>query len=284
MDLKKMKWISALFSALLIGAFEFIRHQFLDVVSMDWGNLLVAGLTGILFVVYFHGIFAVLENIQNKLQQEKEEASVLQERDRIARGLHDSLAQSLFFMNIKIMEIEAAVEQQHDPLAQIRELKEAIKITDSDIRRHIFMLQKVNMETIDLAAAIRENLDNYAEQSGTMVDLAIEGDINNQLSNQEKNQLLRIFQEALVNIRKHAEAEQVNVYLTEDGQQFSMIIHDNGKGFNIHDLKTKKSSFGLRTLEDDARLMKAKFSLKSFSGKGTTVTVNLNLRQEGVHG
>jgi signal transduction histidine kinase len=283
MDLKKIKWISALFSALLIGVFEFVRHQFLDIVSMDWGNVLVAGLTGILFVVYFHGIFAVMESIQRKLQKEKEEASVLQERDRIARELHDSVAQALFFLNIKITEIETALQERRDPSVQASELKEAIKLTDADVRRHIFVLQKVNVDNVDLPVAIRAHLDTHAKQSGIKVSLTIDGDVNARLSNQEKNHLLRIFQEVLLNIRKHAEADKVNVRLAENGKHFSMVICDDGKGFDINDLRTKQSSFGLKILKDDARLIHANFVLDSLPGKGTTVTIQVNLRQECTH-
>ncbi len=283
MNSKRLKWILALFSAFLIGIFEFVRHQFLYIVPMDWGNLLVAGFAGILFVFYFHGVFAMLENTQNKLQKEKEEASVLQERDRIARKLHDSVAQALFFMNVKITEIETALQQERDPLAQVRELKDAIKLTDADVRSHIFALQKVSAENIDLAVIVRQYLDHYAKQCGIKVDLVIDGDINARLSKQEKNQLMHIFQEVLVNIRKHAEAKQVKINLKEDGQLLSLTIDDDGKGFDTEQLKTRPLSFGLKILEDDARLMNAKLDIISASGKGTTVTVKLFLKQEESH-
>ncbi|MEN6386100.1 MAG: histidine kinase [Phycisphaerales bacterium] len=94
MNITRMKWISALLSTLVIGVFEFVRHHFLHVISMDWGNILVAILAGVLFVFYFHGIFAFMEKLYSNLQKEKEETAVLQERDRIARELHDSVSQA----------------------------------------------------------------------------------------------------------------------------------------------------------------------------------------------
>jgi signal transduction histidine kinase len=272
-----MKWISALLTTLFIAIFEFIRHQFLQFISMEWGNLLVAGLAGVLFFLYFHGVFALLETLYNKLQKEKEETAVLQERYRIARELHDSVSQALFFMNIKVMEIETALHQQREPLLAVKDLKEAIKLTDADIRQHIFALQKVTRENINLVSAIQQYICNYEEQNNITVNLSIEGEINTKLSPNVKNQLLQIFKELLINIRKHAEAKQVSVSLVEKDQRFSMTICDDGRGFNIENIKANSSSFGYKILEEDVREIGAKLKLRSFPGQGTTVAVSVDL-------
>jgi len=277
MNITKMKWLSALIPALFIGIFEFVRHQFLHYISMDWGNLMVAALTGILFLFYFHGIFAMLENIYNKLQQEKEETAVLQERDRIAREIHDSVSQALFFMNVKVLEIEAALQEHREPFAAVQELHEAIKFTDADVRQHIFALQKVAEENINLITKIQEHLDDY-QQHNIKVNFVVKGNINSQLTNQMKSQMLRILQEILLNIRKHAAAKQINLSLIQDGQQFSMVIHDNGKGFDMKKVLTNKYSFGLKNLKSDVLIIGATLNLQSSPGKGTTVIVSLKLK------
>ena len=159
MNITKMKWIAAIVPAICIGLFEFARHEFLHIVSMDWGNVLVAVLTGLIFVLFSHGIFALMENLYGKLQQEKQETAVLQERYRIARNLHDSIAQSLFFMNVKILEIETACKNRQEPWAAINDLREAIRFADTDLRQHIFALQTVAAdENIDFIAAMKDHL------------------------------------------------------------------------------------------------------------------------------
>jgi len=278
MNITKMKWLSAVFPALFIGVFEFVRHQFLHFMSMDWGNLMVAVLTGILFILYFHGIFAMLETLYQKLQKEKEETAVLQERDRIAREIHDSVSQALFFMNVKVLEIETALQQKREPLSAVQELHEAIKLTDADIRQHIFALQKVAEENINLITRIQEYLDHYQKQHDIKVNLHVKGNINSKLNNHIRSQMFRILQELLLNIRKHATARQVNVSLIEDGQQFSMAIDDNGKGFDTEKVLTNNSSFGLKNSRKDAHQIGAQFSLKSCLGKGTRVVISLNLK------
>lgn len=282
MNITSMKWVSALLSTVVIGVFEFVRHHFLHVISMDWGNLLVAVLAGVLFVFYFHGIFAFMEKLYNKLQKEKEETAVLQERDRIARELHDSVSQALFFMNIKVAEIETALQQRQETLKAVAELKEAIQLTDADIRKHIFALRQVTPKDINLTAAIEEYVKNYEKQDKLKIGLKIQGDINSKLTKRVKKRLLRISQELLVNIRKHAAANQVDVILFEDGRRFSMIIRDNGKGFCPECLSTKTTSFGYENMENDIRDMGAKLDVQSCPGKGTTVTIRLELKEEEI--
>jgi len=281
MDIKRMKWISALLPALFIGVFEFVRHHFMADMYMGWGNLMVAGVTGGLFYLYSHGVSAVLENLYHKLQKEKEETVVLQERDRIAREIHDGISQALFFLNIKAREIETALLQRREPLDEIRELQEAIKITDADVRQHIFALKRVAQDNRDLVAALKARIDNYQKAYGAKVDFRVDGEINTKLNSQVKNKLVHVFQELLLNIRKHAGAERVLVKLSEDGRRFSMVISDDGKGFNTDSLKTKRSSFGFKMLADDVRAMGADFELESAPGQGTRVVVSLNLQEGG---
>lgn len=278
MNMKRMKWLSALFTTIFIGVFEFVRHHFLDFISMSWGNLLVAVVTGLLFYVYFHAIFTLLENLYKKLQKEQEERAVLQERDRIARELHDSVSQALFFMNVKVLEIGTALEQNRQPLTAVKELQEAIKYTDADIRKHIFALQEINQKDINLITFIQKYIVEYEAQNNIKVSLMINGDINESLNSSIRSQLFRIFQELLFNIRKHAEAKQVDISLKEDGKQFSMVIRDHGKGFHREKLIANNKSFGYKMLQADVYAIGAKLNVQSFPGEGTTVTVSLELK------
>jgi signal transduction histidine kinase len=278
MNVTRLKWIAALLPALFVGLFEFIRHDLLDhIFPNELGNLMVAGLAAAVSLLYYHGIFTLLQNLNSNLQEEKEEKATLKERDRIAHELHDSVAQALFFMNIKAKEIEAALHQQRHPLEEVREMRKAIKITDADVRQHIFNLQTASQANIDLVRAIQAYIENFQEQSGIQITLSLNGDFAEKLSNREKYQLIRIFQEVLWNIRKHAEAERIKVSIIEDSLRFMLVIQDNGKGFNMPKLKEKESTFGLRILEERAHAIGAKFNIESIVGKGTTVTITLDM-------
>ncbi|MBP2636101.1 MAG: narX [Firmicutes bacterium] len=277
MNIRTMKWLSALIAAVLIGAFEFLRHQFLHVISMDWGNVLVAIVTGVLVFIYFHGISMLIENLYSKLQKEKEETAVLQERYRIARELHDSVAQALFFMNIKMAEIENALRQKQEPWEAVREVKEAIKLTDTDIRQHIFVLQKDPQEKINLSEAVRKYIADYQEDGDVTVDLTITNNAGGNLSSQVQNRLFRILQELLQNIRKHADARHVDVSFEMIDNQFFMIVRDDGKGLPTESIKKHGLSFGLKILEEDVRGIGGQLTMKSAPGQGTTATISLNV-------
>jgi signal transduction histidine kinase len=278
MNIIKLKWIAALLPALFIGLFEFVRHDLLDhFFPVDIGNLLVAGLAAIVSLLYYHGIFTLLQNLNKKLQLEREEKATLNERDRIARELHDSVSQALFFLNIKAKEIEESLQQHLQPLEEVRELRKAIKITDADVRQHIFDLQIASEANVDFVTAIQAYINNFQEQSGVQMELTIKGDFNDKLSNRIKNQLIRIFQEILWNIRKHAEAARVRVQLTMENNQFVMVIQDNGKGFDVKEIKEQGSSFGLKIVEERAQGIGAELNIQSDLGKGTTVSIRLNL-------
>lgn len=280
MNTKTIKWLSSLLAAIIIGIIEFVRHQFLHVISMDWGNLIVAAATGILVLFYFHGIFAVLENLYGKLQQEKEETAVLEERYRIARELHDSVAQTLFFLHVKINEVERKTKEQGLALAAVSEIKEAITMTDQDIRKYIFILQKDERDII-LLDAIQGYLIKYEEKNDIHVNLEVSGDVEQALAQKEKSRLLRIFRELLTNIQKHAGTEKVHVKLQVANKKFSMVICDYGAGFMLDDLTSRRLSFGLKSIEEDAKAIGAKLKIASAPGAGTTVEVDLTIRQEG---
>ncbi len=277
MNLNRMKWIGPIFPALFIGVFEFARHHFLHIISMNSGNVLVAVLTGLLFFMYFHVVFAWIQTLNAKLQQEKEELVIMKERDRIADELHDSIAQALFFMNIKAIEIDSALRQGKQPLAAIMELQEAIKFTDTDIRQHIFDLHRMRQENIDLLDSIRKLAAAFQEQSGIKVDLDLQGNFHTELNQQKKSHLIRILQEVLCNIRKHAKAEHVQVSLRESENKYNLMIKDDGEGFAADNLKGGKSSFGLKIMEERSSAIGAQFNLESFPGRGTLVSISMNL-------
>jgi signal transduction histidine kinase len=278
MNMKKIKWIAILLPALFVGLFEMLRHDLLGEVPTAWGNLMVAGVAAITSFIYYHGIFTLIQNLNKKLQEEKEGKATLKERDRIARELHDSVSQALFFMNIKAREIEDSVKQQRQPLEEVRELRKAIKITDADVRQHIFNLQMASQTNIDFDTAIQAYIKNFQEQTGLQMELNIVGNYNDKLSNRAKSQLLRVFQEALWNIRKHSEARMVRIQLLEKKNEFLMIIQDDGKGFNVNDLRERESPFGLKIVEERVQSIGAILNIESDLGKGTTVSIQLLLK------
>lgn len=277
MNLTKMKWVAAILPALFVGLFEFARHDLLDrYFPTSWGNVMAACVAGTASLLYFHGVFTMVGNLYKKLQTEKEEKATLEERDRIARELHDSVSQAVFYMNLKAKEIETALQRNLQPVQQVIELREALHLADGDIRQHIFNLKMASKANLDFATSVQAYIKHFQDQSGIQVDLRTQGECNRILSNPEKNQLIRIFQEILWNIRKHANSKQIHVGLFGEKHGFLMLIQDNGIGFEQRGRNGDEHSFGLKIVQERAQSINADVVIESQPGKGTTVTVSLN--------
>jgi signal transduction histidine kinase len=114
MSLLKAKWVLTILTGLFILLFEFLRHKFMRDIYMNWGNLLVAVFSSLLFLAYFTVIFRLIEKLTTRLNEEVAHSMLHEERERIAHSLHDNIAQTIFFMNIKLLEIEKSLDKKSD--------------------------------------------------------------------------------------------------------------------------------------------------------------------------
>ncbi|MDR2076209.1 MAG: histidine kinase, partial [Desulfovibrio sp.] len=133
----KAKWALTILTGLFILFFEFLRHRFMHDMYMNWGNLLVAVFSSLLFLSYFTVIFRLIEKLTARLHEEVAHSMIHKERDRIANSLHDNIAQTIFFMNIKLLEIEKYLNKESTEFLKLQEMKEAILTIDSEIRDNI---------------------------------------------------------------------------------------------------------------------------------------------------
>jgi len=275
--MRKIKWFAIILPALFVGIFEVLRHQIFGNIPTFWGNVMVSGVAALTGLLYYHGIFTFIQKLNRDLQEEKEEKAILCERDRIAHELHDSVAQALFFMNIKAKEIEQALEKGRSPFVEVSELRKAIKLTDADVRQHIFNLHMASQADVQFVSMIESYIDQFSEQSGIEVVLKVDGDMNQKLEGKIKNQLIRIFQEIFMNIRKHANTESVRVEIREENHHLLMVIEDKGIGFDLDRLPEQESTFGLKIVEERAHSIGAEVEIQSQRGVGTTVSLKLAL-------
>jgi nitrate/nitrite-specific signal transduction histidine kinase len=204
--------------------------------------------------------------------------SITEERARIARDMHDGLAQVLGYLNLEVQTLDA-LHKQGKPEAlssELAKMREAINQANADVRENILSLRTTLSSEKGLTSAIREYLEEFGIQTGietTFVD-EMEGDLN--LSSIAEVQLVCILQEALANVRKHARANHVNVsikkIIQKDNGFIQMEISDNGTGFT---LRESKHRFGLKTMKERASSVGGKLVLNSSPGKGATVTCRL---------
>jgi signal transduction histidine kinase len=220
-----------------------------DVLRLCWHILLLIG------AVRLIGVY----------QRAYVEARVLEERRRIARDLHDGLAQELAFIANKTRELVVGSVAQRLALLQ---LASAAQRGLDESRRAIEALSRKDDEPFDVALV--EAVEAVAHRLGTRVQ--VDAEPAPDIEPKQREQLLRIVREAVTNAGSHANAELVRVQFTNGGPLY-LRIEDDGVGFDPTDIDSK--GFGLLTMEERAAAIGAEFRVNSSPGRGTSVEVRL---------
>jgi PAS domain S-box-containing protein len=205
--------------------------------------------------------------------------AVLEERSRIAREMHDSLAQILGYMGLQVQTLDAMVRQGdlEGTLAELDLTRENIKVAQADVRENILSLRTTLAGSTGVIKALEEYVTEFGLQTGKVTNLKAEIEGIPKLSPLAEVQMVRIVQEALANIRKHAKAENVLVILSERDGCMSITISDDGIGFNS---SNERHQFGLQTMHERAEIAGGELVVKSTPGKGTVVDLRLPLLPE----
>jgi len=217
--------------------------------------------------------------IQHSLMMSKlQSLSVVEERARIAREMHDGLAQVLGYLNLQVQTLQALFKQGKDKELQteLAYMREAIQSAHADVRENILSLRTTLANEKGLISALDEYIDEFSIQTGLDVRFLNEIAEPLNLASIAEVQLICILQEALANVRKHAKATQVEVLLAkkndEDVDYVRMEVVDDGIGF----AKEKSNrTFGLQTMYERASSVDGNLEIHSTLGKGTTISSKL---------
>src|SRR5436190_2553710 len=164
---------------------------------------------------------------------EREGAGAAGERARLARDLHDGLAQDLWFMNLQVKLLQDALKarryRQAGELAA--ELRQALESGYSDVRALVNALQQ-RPEPADLAEGLARLAQQFRRRGGPPLDLQLDLAEESRIAPAVVDQLLRVIQEALSNVAKHAAASEARVHLSANGEEIRLVIGDDGRGFD----------------------------------------------------
>jgi len=209
---------------------------------------------------------------------QSEELAIVEERNRIAREIHDGVAQSLAFAGLKLD--LAARLLRRDPATAERELGAArttVREMIREIRRSIFALRPVDLERHGFV----ETLRRYAVDFGQQNDIAVELHLPQlpDLSLKSEAILFRIFQEAMNNVAKHAQARSVQITVSVvAGGMVSIEVQDDGRGFDVEevgDRVTSAGGLGLRQMRERVEGRGGHFAVDSEPGGGTTISASV---------
>ncbi len=218
-----------------------------------------------------------IENL--RLAAREREMAISEERNLVAQGLHDSIAQGLNFLNLQVQMLDSSVRgQRFDEVADIvPALRIGVQESYEDVRELLLNFRSRLAED-DLIGALRATIDKFSRQTGIAAELVADVD-GAPFPREQQLQLLFIVQEALSNIRKHAMASRVDIGL-EDRADFRLTIRDNGVGFDAATLAAKGDSHvGVHIMRERAQRIDAAFAIASVPGAGTTVSLTLPLAQ-----
>ena len=193
------------------------------------------------------------------------------ERQRMAEDIHDGPAQVLTNAIFQVEYLDRILEP-HDPAehAELAFLRDMLRNGLDEVRSLIIDLRPPVVD-VGLMAAITERARQLQQRHAIEVEVSVDG-IDDRLTPPERASVLRILQEALQNVRKHAAATRISIGLEED----TLVIADNGRGFDLMRVASRAGqNFGLQFMRERAELMGAQLHIESRQGEGTRILLRL---------
>jgi signal transduction histidine kinase len=219
---------------------------------------------------------AALAIDNSHLHMRLNDLAVAEERLRIAHEMHDGLAQVLAYVNTKAQAVKAFLRngRPDEAAQQLDQLAAAAREVYADVRESIIGLRSAAVPGRTISDALQDYVNTWQAHAGVECDLKIEG--VPRLTPNAQLQALRIVQESLTNIRKHANATRASLTIEQSASTLRITIEDNGSGFKPGELgRSEFPRFGLSTMRERAETIGGRFQLDSVPGSGTRVTVEL---------
>lgn len=221
-----------------------------------------------------------LENQQLALSDKQ--LAVMKERSLIAQGLHDSIAQSLSFLNLQIQMLQTAIHNnEQDQIEKtLTFIQQGIQESYEDVRE-LLLNFRTKFSKEGFREVVQKLLSRFEQQTKVHTEFVKLGH-GPSLNPQQQLQVIFILQEALSNIRKHAKCNHVKIHFNNE-EQFVMTISDDGCGFNKETIERKKARHvGLSIMTERAAQISSTINITSELNKGTTITLTIPKEQRGI--
>jgi PAS domain S-box-containing protein len=219
---------------------------------------------------------AMIDITDRVILSEAQAQAALEERQRLARELHDSVTQSLYSLTLlaEASRRTAAAGDLEKVVGNISRLGETAQQALKEMRLLVYELRPLALEQAGLAEALQHRLDAVEKRAG--VDAQLRISLEAELSPHLENSLYRIAQEALNNSLKHAEATKVSISLTTQDGQVQLEIVDNGKGFDP-EATQDHGGLGMVSMRERVESVHGEYSITSQAGEGTWIWISAPL-------
>lgn len=197
-------------------------------------------------------------------------SAVIEERQRLARELHDAVSQQLFAISMTATAVGRTMEKDWERAKrQVQLIEEMAAVAQSEMRALLLHLRPVHLDGKNLGQALQALIGELAQKVPMKITLEIDETIG--LDPQAEDHLFRIAQEALSNTLRHSKADSMDIRLVRYGGQVRLTLRDNGIGFDPEE--KKQASYGLLTMEERVHEIGGTFHLMSEPGRGTTIDI-----------
>lgn len=203
-----------------------------------------------------------------------------EERKRVAREIHDGPAQSMANVVLRTEIVEKMMKNNRmlEAEMELHELKEMVRFSLADVRRIIFDLRPMALDDLGLVPTLQKYIQNYEDRTKLTVDLVVFGKEQEQeIDSTCKAAIFRLVQESLNNVAKHAKARFVNVKLEFQHKQLTLVIKDDGVGFQLGEKQGNGESFGIMGMRERAQLLEGQMEISTAPMKGTKVMFTIPL-------
>jgi signal transduction histidine kinase len=207
-----------------------------------------------------------LQATQRKLQ----ELAVLEERNRLARDLHDSVKQQVFAISMQLGAARTLLDEASQAYGPIMEAERLAKQAGTELTTLIRELRPPSLESKTLAGALQDYVAEWSRQNGIAVDLKVDGVLS--IPSPGDEILFRVTQEALANVARHSQARNVIVELTNKDKEIILIVEDDGVGFEVGSVE---KGVGLDSMRERLEAIGGQLEISSQRSSGTRIMAKL---------
>jgi len=215
-----------------------------------------------------HQLGLIIDSL--RLCEEAQELAVAEERSRLARELHDTVVQSLYSITLTARATRVILERDVERAAvQLGRLQEMARGALAEMRSLVLRLHPAS----ETAEALQKQMGDLKDRTDLEVELRLKG--QGRLTREQVEALLRIMQEALNNVAKHAQTDRATVALSIERAGASLLVEDQGVGFDLSSVESGGEAMGLASMRERTEMLGGIFEITSGRGKGTRVVVRM---------
>ncbi len=250
----------------------YLRHHF----SPPVVSAIAVATTLVAAVIFSWYVFRAVERVETERREYKEALLSLKERERIAREMHDGVAQNLAVLKLETYKLKGMAETGDVPLAgELDVIDKLINQTYLEVRQTLYDLRVSHRLEEGFWPTVEQQVSEFQRQTGVQVGLTLPDPPEEPWSQLASVQILRIIQEALTNVRKHSAARRVDIACARRGHLMELTIRDDGCGFSTSPDGTPSGHYGLQVMLERAETIGGRLRVESEPGEGTTVVLSI---------